>query len=67
MATQATGAFTDLGQRRDIFYTDPDNCKVESIAVEYNTKFVQNFSNLSQGSSTFIVPPGHGKFCQCHH
>jgi hypothetical protein len=35
-----------------------DNCKVEAIPVEYNTRFQQNFSNLSSGSSTFIIPPG---------
>ena len=60
MATQTSGAFTDLGQTRDLFYTDPDNCKVESIPVEYNTRFTQAFSNLTSGSSTFVIPPGNG-------
>ena len=60
MATQSSGAFTDLGKREDLYYTDPDNCKVESIPVEYNTRFTQDFSNKSSGSSTFIVPPGNG-------
>ena len=60
MATQSSGAFTDLGKREDLYYTDPDNCKVESIPVEYNTRFTQDFSNKSSGSSTFIIPPGNG-------
>jgi hypothetical protein len=41
-----------------LYYVDPDNCKVESIPVEYNTRFSQDFSNKSSGSSTFIIPPG---------
>ena len=60
MATQGSGAFTDLGKREDLYYTDPDNCKVESIPVEYNTRFSQDFSNKLTGSSTFIIPPGNG-------
>lgn len=60
MAAQSTGAFTDLGASEDLYYTDPANCKVESIPVEYNTRFTQDFSNKSAGSSTFIVPPGNG-------
>lgn len=60
MAAQGSGAFTDLGKREDLYYTDPDNCKVESIPVEYNTRFSQDFSNKLSGSSTFIIPPGNG-------
>jgi len=54
------GAFTDLGATEDLYYTDPQNCKVESIPVEYNTRFTQNLSNLSSGTSVFIIPPGNG-------
>jgi len=60
MAAEHSGAFTDLGKREDLYYTDPDNCKVESIPVEYNTRFSQDFSNKLSGSSTFIIPPGNG-------
>lgn len=60
MASQFSGAFTDLGKSEDLYYVDPDNCKVESIPVEYNTRFSQDFSNKSSGSSTFIIPPGNG-------
>lgn len=60
MATEFSGAFTDLGKSADLYYTDPDNCKVESIPVEYNTRFQQSFSNPNGGSSTFIIPPGSG-------
>lgn len=57
MATQNSGAFTDLGRTEDLYYTDPDNCKVEAIPVEYNTRFTQEFSNKGSGTSTFIIPP----------
>jgi hypothetical protein len=60
MAAEHSGAFTDLGKREDLYYTDPDNTKVESIPVEYNTRFTQDFSNKASGSSTFIIPPGNG-------
>lgn len=60
MAAEHSGAFTDLGKREDLYYTDPDNCKVESIPVEYNTRFSQDFANKLSGSSTFIIPPGNG-------
>ena len=60
MATQNSGAFTDLGKTEDLYYTDPDNCKVEAIPLEYNTRFTQAFSNPGSGTSTFIIPPGNG-------
>jgi len=60
MATQTSGAFTDLGRREDLYYTDPDNCKVEAIPVEYNTRFSTDFTSKSAGTSVFIIPPGNG-------
>jgi hypothetical protein len=60
MASQHSGAFTDLGKVEDLYYTDPDNCKVEAIPVEYNTRFTQSFSSPQGGTSTFIIPPGNG-------
>ena len=60
MATQNSGAFTDLGKVEDLYYTDPDNCKVEAIPVEYNTRFTQAFASPQGGTSTFIIPPGNG-------
>ena len=60
MATQTSGAFTDLGKVEDLYYTDPDNCKVEAIPVEYNTRFTNDFTSKSSGTSTFISPPGNG-------
>ena len=60
MATQQSGAFTDLGRVEDLYYTDPENCRVEAIPVEYNTRFTNDFTSKSSGTSTFIIPPGNG-------
>jgi hypothetical protein len=57
---QNSRAFEDVGKSEDLFYSDPDNCKVEKIPVQYNTRFTQNLSNLSAGTSVFIIPPGNG-------
>ena len=54
---QNSRAFEDVGKSEDLFYSDPDNCKVEKIPVQYNTRFTQNLSNLSAGTSVFIIPP----------
>ena len=47
----------------DLYYSDAKNACVQSIPVEYNTRFTQNLSNLAAGSSTFIIPPGNGLRC----
>jgi len=44
----------------DLYYADAKNSCVQSIPVEYNTRYTQDFSNKSAGSSTFIIPPGQG-------
>lgn len=57
-------AFDDLGSKEDLYYSDPKNCKVEAIPVEYNTRFTQNFQTLSAGTNVFVIPPGNGlKHC----
>jgi hypothetical protein len=47
----------------DLYYSDAKNACVQSIPVEYNTRFTQTLSNLGAGSSTFIIPPGNGLRC----
>ena len=57
-------AFDDLGSKEDLYYSDPKNCKVEAIPVEYNTRFTQNFQTLGSGTNVFVIPPGNGlKHC----
>jgi hypothetical protein len=56
----STHALLRVGEQEDLYYTDPANCKKQSIPVEYNTRFRQDFSNKSSGTSVFIIPPGNG-------
>jgi len=57
-------AFDDLGSKEELYYSDPKNCKIEAIPVEYNTRFSQNFQTLGPGTNVFVIPPGNGlKHC----
>jgi len=53
-------ALLRVGEEVDLYYTDPKNCEKQSIPVEYNTRFTQAFSNLTQGVSVYTIPPGNG-------
>lgn len=53
-------ALAHIGELRDLYYADPANVKKQAIPVEYNTRFTQQFSNLSTGTSVFTIPPQNG-------
>lgn len=53
-------ALLRVGEQEDLYYSDPANCKKQAIPVEYNTRFVQEFSNKTAGTSVFTIPPGNG-------
>lgn len=53
-------ALLRVGEQEDLYYSDPANCKKQAIPVEYNTRFTQEFSNKTAGTSVFIIPPGNG-------
>ena len=42
--------------KEDLFYSDVASCKVQSIPVQYNTRYSQEFSNKASGTSVFIIP-----------
>ena len=44
----------------DLYYNDINNSKVQALPVEYNTRFTYDFSNKTQGTSVFLLPPGNG-------
>jgi hypothetical protein len=44
----------------DMYYTDHENCKKQSIPVEYDTRYTQAFTNLTSGVSVFTLPPSQG-------
>lgn len=44
----------------DLFYYDGETSKKQCYGTTQNTKYVQQFSNTSGGSSTFTIPPNSG-------
>lgn len=48
------------GQPMDIYYYDAETSKKQAFPVTQNTKYVQQFANLTGGSSVFTIPPNNG-------
>ena len=48
------------GHVMDIYYYDADTSKKQAFPVTQNTKYVQQFANLTGGSSVFTIPPNNG-------
>ena len=48
------------GSVMDVYYYDADTSKKQAFATTQNTKYVQQFTNLSSGSSVFTIPPNNG-------
>lgn len=48
------------GKCVDLYYPDPQTAEKACFATTVNTRFVQQFTNLSGGSSQFVIPPTNG-------
>jgi len=48
------------GEATDIFYYDHETSKKQIWPTTQNTKYVQQFANLTGGSSVFTIPPNNG-------
>lgn len=48
------------GEELDIYYYDSETSKKQAFPTTQNTKYVQQFANLSGGSSVFTIPPQNG-------
>ena len=48
------------GDVMDVYYYDADTSKKQAFPTTQNTKFVQQFANLTGGSSVFTIPPNNG-------
>lgn len=48
------------GECEDLYYYDGETSKKQCFPVTVNTKFVQQFANLTGGSSVFTIPPNCG-------
>jgi hypothetical protein len=53
-------ALSRIGSPIDLFYIDQTSARVQSIPVEYNSRYNQAFNSPGQGTSTFTIPPGNG-------
>jgi len=56
-------ALVHIGEPRDLYYTDEKNALKQAIPVDYNTRYTQNMTNLTSGTSVFVIPPNQG----CRH
>jgi hypothetical protein len=48
------------GECVDLYYYDGETSKKQCFATTQNTKYVQQFANLTGGSSVFTIPPTNG-------
>lgn len=48
------------GSVMDVYYYDADTSKKQAFPTTVNTKYVQQFANLTGGSSVFTIPPNNG-------
>jgi len=48
------------GSIMDVYYYDADTNKKQAFPTTQNTKYVQQFANLTGGSSVFTIPPNNG-------
>jgi hypothetical protein len=53
-------ALLRIGEKLDLYYTDDGNCRKQSIPVEYDTRYRQDFSNKISGVSVLTIPPNQG-------
>ena len=48
------------GKCIDLYYPDPETAGKQCFRTSQNTRYVQNFTNLTGGSNTFTIPPNNG-------
>lgn len=53
-------ALLRIGSPLDMYYTDDSNARKQSIPVEYDTRYSQDFSNKGSGVSVLTIPPNQG-------
>jgi hypothetical protein len=53
-------ALVRVGSPLDVYYQDAENAKKQVIPTLTDQRYTQAFSNLSQGTSVFTIPPNNG-------
>jgi hypothetical protein len=59
-AANSAMSMTRPGECVDLFYYDHATSKKQCFPTTVNTKYVQQFANLTGGSSVFTIPPNQG-------
>jgi hypothetical protein len=58
--TESVQQLVRPGKCVDIYYPDPETASKQCFRTSQNTRYVQTFTNLGQGSNTFVIPPNNG-------
>lgn len=58
--TESVQQLVRPGKCVDLYYPDPETAKKQCFRTTVNTRYVQQFANLTGGSSVFTIPPNNG-------
>ena len=60
MAAVSVQDMSRPGEEMDLYYYDGETSRKQAFPTTQNTKYVQQFANLTGGSSVFTIPPQNG-------
>ena len=60
VVAESTQQILRPGPCQDLYYPDPENSAKACFRTTVNTKFTSAFTNLSNGTNVFTVPPQMG-------
>ena len=60
MLAESTQQALIPGKCVDVYYPDPETAEKACFRTSTNTKYIQQFANLSGGVSVFTIPPQNG-------
>lgn len=58
--TESVQQMVRPGKCVDLYYPDPETAHKQCFRTVQNTRYVQQFANLTGGSSVFTIPPNNG-------
>ena len=59
-ASSSAMVLSRTGEVVDLYYYDHETSKKQAFPTTINTKYVQQFNNLTGGTSVFTIPPQQG-------
>jgi len=58
--TESVQQLVRPGKCVDLYYPDPETAQKACFRTTVNTKYRQAFTNLTQGTNVFTIPPNNG-------